>query len=200
MPFGVLAREAGLDAVQTSVMSLVVLAGAAQFASIELFRSAAGPLLVVVTTLLINLRHLLMAASLRPYFADRPLPQRLGLAFVLTDEAFAMGAGWYRRGGRGVAYYAGFGITLWIGWTAGTVIGAVGGGGLPDPRSLGMDFAITALFMAIVVVGIKRPRDVVIALAAAVIAGLLRGAGLALVAVVIAGALAPLAARLGRVR
>jgi predicted branched-subunit amino acid permease len=63
-----------------------------------------------------------------------------------------------------------------------------------------MDFAITALFMAIVVVGIKRPRDVVIALAAAVIAGLLRGAGLALVAVVIAGALAPLAARLGRVR
>ena len=198
VPFGVLAREAGLDAVQAAAMSLLIFAGAAQFASLELFRSGAAPLVIVAAALLINLRHLLMAAALRPHFGERPLPQRMGLAYVLTDEAFAMGTSWYRRGGRGVAYYAAFGSALWLCWNAGTLIGAVGGAALPDPRTFGMDFAITAVFIAIVVLGTRDRRDVVIALAAAAIAGLLRGAGLGVVAVVTAGALAPLVARLGR--
>lgn len=198
VPYGVLAREAGLDAVQTSGMSLIVFAGAAQFASLELFRSGAGPLVVIATALLINLRHLLMAAALRPHFGDRPVIQRLGLAYVLTDEAFAMGAGWYARGGRGIAYYAAFGVALWACWNLGTLIGALSGPAFPDPRTFGMDFAITAVFIAIVVLGIRARRDVAIALIAAAIAGLLRGAGLAVVAVVVAGALAPLVVRLGR--
>lgn len=198
VPFGVLAREAGLDALQTAGMSVLVFAGAAQFASLELFRSGAGPLIIIATALLINLRHLLMAASLRPHFGERPLAVRLGLAYVLTDEAFAMGAGWYRRGGRGVAYYATFGAALWACWNLGTLIGALGGGAVPDPRRFGMDFAITAVFTAIVVLGLRGRRDVAIALVAAVLAGSLRGAGLAVVAVVIAGALAPLAVRMGR--
>ena len=198
VPYGVLAREAGLDPAQTIGMSLIVFAGAAQFASLELFRSGAAPIVIVVTALLINLRHLLMAAALRPHFADRPLPQRLGLAYVLTDEAFAMGAGWYRRGGRGIAYYAAFGVALWACWNAGTIVGAIAGPAMPNPRAFGLDFAITAVFVAIVVLGIRERREVAIALAAAVIAGLLRGAGLGVVAVVVAGALAPLIARIGR--
>lgn len=197
VPYGVLAREAGLDALQTSAMSLIVFAGAAQFASLELFRAGAAPLAIVATALLINLRHLLMAAALRPHFGDRPFLQRMGLAYVLTDEAFAMGAGWYRRGGRGVAYYAAFGAALCVGWNAGTLVGAIAGAAVPDPRTLGLDFAITGVFIAIVVLGIRERRDVAIALAAAAIAGALRGAGLGVVAVVVAGALAPLAGRIG---
>jgi 4-azaleucine resistance transporter AzlC len=195
VPFGVLAREAGLDPLQASAMSLLVFAGAAQFASLELFRSGAAPIAIVAAALLINLRHLLMAAALRPHFGDRPLVQRLGLAYVLTDEAFAMGARWYREGGRGVAYYAAFGVALWACWSTGTLIGAVTGPAMPDPRTFGMDYAITAVFIAIVVLGVRERRDIVIALAAALTAGVLRGAGLGVVAVAIAGALAPLVAR-----
>lgn len=194
--FGILAREV-LDPVQTVAMSILVFAGASQFAALELFRVDAGPLLVVATALLINLRHLLMSAALRPHFGDRPLPQRLGLAYVLVDESFAMGAGWYRRGGRGVAYYAAFGAGMALLWNIGTIAGILAGSAVPDVRAIGLDFAITATFIAIVVLSIRRRRELVIALVAAGAAGLLRGLGLAVVAVVLAGALAPLAVRLG---
>lgn len=195
MTFGILAREQGLEPIQAIGMSTVMFAGASQFAALELFRSGAAPIVTVATVLLINLRHLLMAASLRPHFGDRPLPARLGLAYILTDEAFAMGSGWYRRGGRGLAYYAVFGSAMWLLWNAGTVVGVLAGGAVPDPRVVGLDFAITATFIAIVVLGIRGRRDVAIALIAAAAAGLMRGLGLAVVAVVIAGALAPLIAR-----
>lgn len=198
VPFGILAHEAGLDPVQASGMSVLIFAGASQFAALELFRAGAHPLLVVATVALVNLRHLLMAASLRPHLGERPLAQRLGLAYVLTDEAFAMGAGWYRRGGRGVAYYVSFGVALWALWNLGTVAGALVGTAVPDPRVVGLDFAITAAFIAIVVLAVRRPRDVLIALCAAVAAGVLRGLGLGVIAVVVAGALAPVAARAGR--
>lgn len=171
-------------------------AGASQFAALELFRSGASPVVVVATTLLINSRHLLMAASLRPHFGDRPLPTRLGLAYLLTDEAFAMASGWYRRGGRSLAYYATFAASMWVLWNLGTVVGVLSGPAVPDPRVVGLDFAITATFIAIVVLGIRGRRDIAIALIAAGAAGLLRGMGLAVVAVVVAGALAPLVARL----
>lgn len=197
VPFGILAREAGLDALQASGMSVLMFAGASQFVALELFRSGAGALVVVGTTLLINLRHLLMAASLRPHFGERPLPHRLGLAYLLVDESFAMAAGWYRRGGRGIAYYVAFGGAMWVLWNAGTIAGVMAGSRVPDPRAVGLDFAITATFIAIVVLGIRGRRDAVIALAAGVAAGLLRGVGLGVIAVIVAGALAPLVVRAG---
>lgn len=196
VPFGILARESGLDAFQTSGMSVIMFAGASQFVALELFRSGAGPIVVIATTLLINLRHLLMAASLRPHFGERPLPTRLGLAYLLTDEAFAMATSWYRRGGRGLAYYFTFAAAMWILWNLGTIVGLLAGPAVPDPRVVGLDFAITATFIAIVVLSIRGRRDLVIALVAAAAAGVLRGFGLAVVAVVIAGAAAPLIARL----
>ena len=192
--FGLLARQAGLDAVQAIGMSLLVFAGAAQFAAIELLHGGAGALVIVPTVLLINLRHALMATALRPRFERASLIQRLGLAYVLTDEAFAMGAGWYKRGGQGLAYYVTFAVSLWAAWQLSTAIGATAGAALPEPRRLGLDFAITATFLAIVVLGVRDRRDVVIAVVAGLLAGVLRASGLAVVAVVIAGGLAPLLA------
>lgn len=196
IPFGILAREAGLDPLQAIGMSVIMFAGASQFVALELFRSGAGPLVVIATTLLINLRHLLMAASLRRSFGEQPLPARLGLAYILTDEAFAMGSSWYRRGGRGLAYYVAFGSAMWVLWNLGTIVGVVAGPAVPDPRVVGLDFAITATFIAIVALSVRDRRDAVVALVAAGVAGVMRGFGLAVVAVVLAGALAPLVARL----
>ena len=190
--FGLLARQAGLDIPQTIGMSLLVFAGAAQFAMLDLLRNGAGAIVIVVTVFLINLRHALMGTALRPYFIHASPIKRLGLAYVLTDEAFAMGAGWSKRGGRGLSYYVTFALSLWASWEISTAIGATAGAALPDPHRLGLDFAITATFVAIVVLGVRDRRDVVIALVAGAIAGILRASGLAVVAVVIAGGLAPL--------
>jgi len=192
--FGLTARQSGLSIVETSATSVIVFAGAAQFVMVDLLRTGTPVPLIVLTVLLLNARHLLMAAAIRPFVRVASLPGRLGLAYVLTDEAFAMGIGWFRRGHRDLAYYAVFSTVLWCSWNLGTLLGAIFGAGVQDPQRFGIDFAITAVFVAIVAIGVRHRADVAVALAAALVAAALRLAGASAVAVVVAGALAPLVA------
>jgi predicted branched-subunit amino acid permease len=135
-----------------------------------------------------------MAAALRPYFARVSAIRRLAAAYFLTDEAFAMAIGWFRRGRTELAYFATFAVALYVLWNAATVIGLILGPSIGEPRRFGVDFAITATFIAIVVLGVRRRSDAIVALAAAVMASLLAYLGASVVAVVTAGALAPLVA------
>lgn len=192
--FGVAAREVGLSALEASGMSVLIFAGAAQFAALDLIRQGAAAPLIVGSVLLINLRHLLMGASLRPHLGSAPLRTRLLAAYLLVDESFALGIARYRAGGRGTAYYLSFGAAMWIAWNVGTLLGATLVSGTLDPRRFGLDFAITATFLAIVALGIRDRSDVAVALVAALAAGALRLAGASTIAVVAAGALAPLVA------
>ena len=191
--YGVIARQAGSSVLEASGSSLIIFAGAAQFATVGLLKDGATPIEVAVSVLLINLRHALMAASLRPFFTGTSLAQRLGLAYVLTDEAFAMSIGWFRRGHRDLSYYLTFGVGLWLCWNVGTIAGALFGAGIDRPERYGIDFAITACFVAIVTLGARHRTDIAVALAAALVAAALRLAGASTTAVVIAGAVAPLA-------
>jgi 4-azaleucine resistance transporter AzlC len=192
VPFGIVARQSGLSPAEIVAMSVFVFAGASQFAMVQLFKDGVAWPLVVATVFLINLRHLLMAAALRPHFARVPVARRLAAAYVLTDEAFAMAIGWFRRGRTELAYYATFAVALYILWNAATVIGMVLGPSIGEPRRFAVDFAITATFIAIVVLGVRRRSDAVVALAAALLASVLAYAGVSVVAVVTAGAFAPL--------
>ena len=196
--FGVIARQSGLEPVQIAAMSLLVFAGASQFAMVRLFSESAPALIVIASVLFINLRHALMAASLRAQLQGLPLVGRLVAAFVLTDEAFAMATGHFRRGGRSLAYYFVFAFTLYVLWNIATVAGIVLGDAIGDPRRYGIDFAITATFTGIVVLAIRHRSDAVIALVAALVAGGLALAGASTVAVITAGALAPLIAMFTR--
>jgi 4-azaleucine resistance transporter AzlC len=192
IPFGIVARQSGLTPVEIMAMSLFVFAGASQFAMVRLFADGVGWPVVIATVLLINLRHLLMAAALRPYFARVSAARRLAAAYVLTDEAFAMAIGWFRRGRTELVYYVTFAVALYVLWNTATVIGMLIGPSIGEPRRFGVDFAITATFIAIVVLGVRRRSDAIVALAAAVMAALLTYLGASVVAVVTAGALAPL--------
>ena len=194
IPFGIVARQSGLSPAEIMAMSLFVFAGASQFAMVQLFTDGFGWPLVTATVLLINLRHLLMAVTLRPYFSGVSTARRLGAAFFLTDEAFAMATGWFRRGRTELAYYATFAVALYVLWNTATVIGMLLGPTIGEPRRLGVDFAITATFIAIVVLGVRRRSDAVVAVAAALMAAALAYLGASVIAVVAAGALAPLAA------
>lgn len=191
--FGVLARQSGLDILQSSGMSVLVFAGASQFAALELLRAGAPAALVVATVLLLNLRHVLMGVALRPLFSGVSRARRAALAYLLVDESFALAIGWWRRGRREVAYYVAVGAAMFVCWNAGTLAGALAGAAIDDPRRLGIDFAITATFIAIVVLGARGRSDVAVALVAAFVAGGLRLAGAGSIAVIVAGLLAPLA-------
>jgi predicted branched-subunit amino acid permease len=175
-------------------MSLLVFAGASQFAMVRLFSESAPTLIVIASVLFINLRHALMAASLRSQLQGLPLVGRLVAAFFLTDEAFAMATGHFRRGGRSLAYYFVFAISLYVLWNVATLAGIVLGDAIGDPRRFGVDFAITATFTGIVVLAIRHRTDVVIAIVAALVAGALALAGASTIAVITAGAVAPLIA------
>jgi len=192
IPFGIVARQSGLSPAEIMAMSVFVFAGASQFAMVQLFKDGVAWPVIVATVLLINLRHLLMAAALRPYFANVSLARRLAAAYILTDEAFAMAIGWFRRGRTELAYYATFAVALYVLWNAATLIGMLVGPSIGEPRRFGVDFAITATFIAIVVVGVRRRSDAIVAVAAAVMASALAFLGASVVAVVTAGALAPL--------
>lgn len=146
----------------------------------------------MLSVLLVNARYLLIGAALRPLVAEASLSRRLGLAYLLTDESFAMAIGRFRRGYRGVTYYATIGVGLWLAWNASTFAGALYGSEIPEIHRWGIDFAITASFLAVAALGIRDRSDAAVAIGAAVLAAALRLAGGPAFVVVAAGALARL--------
>jgi len=193
VPFGIVARQAGLAPVEIIAMSVFVFAGASQFVMVQLFSDGAGAALVIATVLLVNFRHALMAAALRPFLGALPLARRIGAAFFLTDEAFAMATSWSRRGRREVSYYLTFAVSLFVVWNVATIVGLALGPVIAEPRRYGIDLAITATFIAIVVLGVRHRADAVVAIVAALVSAALALAGASVVAVVAAGLVAPLA-------
>jgi predicted branched-subunit amino acid permease len=98
--YGLSAREAGFSPIEAIAMSTIVFAGAAQFAAVGYVASGLAWPAIFLLTALLNARHLLYSAALRPWLREVPLPRRAVMAHLLTDEAFALAAGHYRRLGR----------------------------------------------------------------------------------------------------
>lgn len=176
-PFGLLAGiaavEAGLSPLQAMGLSVVVFAGAAQLAVIDLLGANAPLVVVVLTGVIVNLRHLMYSASIAPYFRDLRVRRKAALAYILTDQAYAFSVDEYASDepAARVPFYLGVGFTLWIVWQVCTVLGIVLGRGIPD--AWGLSFAVPLVFIALLVPAITdRPR-----LAAAVAAALVALAG-----------------------
>ncbi|QLD84167.1 AzlC family ABC transporter permease [Natronomonas halophila] len=149
--FGVLAREAGLSVMTAVAMSATVLAGAAQLIAVGLWDWPIPAVAVVGTTLVVNLRYLLMGASLRPWFTRLPSRQAYTSLFFMADENWALTIQDLRAGnGRG-AFLLGSGLAIWVFWVVATAIGAVAGGRIGNPETYGLDFVLTAIFLALLV-------------------------------------------------
>jgi 4-azaleucine resistance transporter AzlC len=149
--FGVLAREAGLSVVTAITMSATVLAGAAQLIAVGLWDWPIPVVAVVGTTLVVNLRYLLMGASLRPWFTRLSSRQAYTSLFFMADENWALTVKDLRAGnGRG-AFLLGSGLAIWGFWIVATAIGAVAGGRIGNPQTYGLDFVLTAIFLALLV-------------------------------------------------
>lgn len=147
--FGVLARQAGLSVAEAALMSATVLAGAAQVITIELWDTPIPVLAVIGTTLVVNLRYVLMGAALRPWFGQLSPLKAYGSIFFTADENWALTMGELRSGSRQGAYLLGSGLAIWVFWVLSTVLGAVAGSVVSDPSTYGLDFILTAVFIAI---------------------------------------------------
>jgi 4-azaleucine resistance transporter AzlC len=148
--FGALCIGKGLSVAEAGLMSLLVFAGGAQFAAVELWTYPVPVLALVFSTLLINARHVLMGASLTPKMGGFSLLQRLGAFYVLTDESWALAERRAMRRPITPAYWFALAPALPIAWVGSTFLGAWLGSFLGDPERLGADFAFTALFIGLV--------------------------------------------------
>jgi 4-azaleucine resistance transporter AzlC len=177
MPFGVifggLAGAAGLTAWQTLGMSLLVYAGSAQFIAVSLLSGGAGAGVVLLTTLVVNLRHALYSATLQPFVRQLPGRWRLPLAFCLTDETFAVVHKRY-AGGAGSAhrhwYFLGSCLAMYGNWQLCTLAGVAFGRAVPNLAAWGLDFAMLATFIGIVVPMLRARPQLAAAVAAAAVA------------------------------
>ena len=120
--------------------------------------------------ILVNLRHLLLGATLRPWFARSSAPQTYGSAFFLSDESWAITHREADLGTRDRALLVGTGLVLWVGWVTTSVLGYLAGGWVPDPARLGLDFTGTAVFIALLTGMWRGKGDLVPWLVAALVA------------------------------
>lgn len=168
---GVMGLTAGLTPVETVLMSLMVFAGAAQFISITMLGAGiTGWGLIVFTTLLINLRHLLMGVSLAPHLLKLPLIRQILLAFAMTDESYAVTVNRTAQTGYSAEYQMGSSWALYFIWAISTIVGVLVGSYIPDPLAWGLDFAMPATFLAMLIPRLTNPVSLAVCLVAAVTA------------------------------
>ncbi len=149
--FGVLARQAHLSIVEAVLMSGLVFAGSSQFVALRLWTIPLPVTTIIIMTLIVNLRLLLMGAALRPWLARIPPLAAYGSVFFMADENWALTMAQFARGGRNGAFLLGSGLTLFAAWLGATLAGGILGNVIGDPARWGLDFAFTAVFIALVV-------------------------------------------------
>jgi 4-azaleucine resistance transporter AzlC len=151
LAFGLLAAQASLSSLQVGIMGGVVFAGGSQIVATERLVAGAGAAAALIAGIALNLRLLLVTASIRDVYAGRPLWQVLLGAHLASDENWALMLS-ERAKGRDVGYWylVGGGLCLLVVWCLSTVTGVFFATSIPEPKALGMDFAFTAAFIAIV--------------------------------------------------
>jgi 4-azaleucine resistance transporter AzlC len=170
--YGLSARAAGFSPAEAGAMSLFVFAGASQFVAVGYVLSGFSWIGIVVLTAFINARHFLYGAALAPYLSNVPRLQRALMAHVLTDEAFALAIAHFRRIGRADVrgYWLGAIISTFIPWNLATLVGVTIGGSIPDPTRFGLDVIFPAAMGGLAVGLIAGRRELVAAVAGAMIA------------------------------
>lgn len=179
--FGTLAGASSMAAWQGQLMSLLVYAGSSQFIAVGLVAANTGMLVIWLTTLFVNLRHMLYAASLLPLVAHLPLRWRFLLGFILTDETFAVVSAYHQnpRPDHPLKlahwYFLGSGMAMYLNWQLWTLVGLYFGATFPQLQNWGMDYAMVATFIAIIVPQLRRMPYLAAALVSGALAYALQG-------------------------
>ncbi|UCG37768.1 MAG: AzlC family ABC transporter permease [bacterium] len=149
--YGILARQSGIGLFPTVFMSLVVFAGASQFIAVGLLAGGGTALELVATTFFVNLRHLLMSATLSPHYRNAPRALLPFVAWGVTDETFAISIGRYVAGEADHRYGLALHYTAYASWVSGTVLGALAGSLIPPALQSSLEFSLYAMFAGLVV-------------------------------------------------
>ena len=179
--YGALALQAGIPAAPALAMSSIVFAGSAQFVATQLIAAGTPVGLLLLTTFVVNLRHLLYSASLAPYLRPLQPAWKATLAYLLTDEAYAVAITHYSQTSTARAtaasngdapdhrhwFFLGAGLTLWTTWQASTAVGLYLGARIP--ASWHLEFALPLTFLALARPAVTDRATVVTVVVASVV-------------------------------
>ena len=154
---GSLAIESGLTPLQAQCMSLLVFAGAVQLASLNLIQLASPWIAIFSTTFVISSRHLLYSAVYRQQALRLPRLKRYALAFLLTDEMFALSENFRKESGQfNYRFAIVSGLVFYVVWNLASLAGIILGEVLGDTDALGFEFAMAAIFIVMVMPGVTN--------------------------------------------
>ncbi|MDG4648985.1 AzlC family ABC transporter permease [Roseibacterium sp. SDUM158017] len=176
--FGVVGTEAGLNLAQVMGFSFLVIAGASQFAALQLMTDNAPVLIVVASALAVNLRMAMYSAALAPHLGAAPVWQRALIAYMNVDQTYALAAQRYERAPpltvpAKVAFFFGTCIPIVPLWYAGTLSGALLGSTIPS--EWGLDFAVPITFLALTAPALRTGAHVTAAVTSVTVMLLLAG-------------------------
>ncbi len=148
---GVLAAQKSIAWTDMMALNVFMFAGSAQFVLVDMWNGPLPVLEMVIAVAVVNLRYILIGASLKDLFAGEGILKRLGIMHFVADENWAMTMVAVRKGEGDVYHLLGGGLLLMLVWSCGTMAGMYLGGIIPDPRIFALDFAFTAVFTALAV-------------------------------------------------
>jgi 4-azaleucine resistance transporter AzlC len=168
--FGALAISVNISIPAAQAMSSIIFAGASQIIAAQMIGSGASILVVILVVFVVNLRHALYSASVAPHVNHLNLGWKIILAYLLTDEAYAVTISHYNQPSdlsKKHWYFLGAGLTLWSAWQVSTALGIFLGAQLP--QSWPLDFILPLTFIAIVVPALKDKAAIAAAVTAALV-------------------------------
>jgi 4-azaleucine resistance transporter AzlC len=167
---GLLAAQKGLTWFQLLVMNLSVFAGSAQFVMVDMWLPPLPVVEITLAVLVINMRYLLIGASLNPLFQGTTLRHKMLFMHLVADENWAMTMAQYQKGWTSTWFLLGGGLCVQLAWSSGTLLGHRLGAVIANPGTFGLDFAFVAVFTALVFSFWKGRQDILPWVTAAAIA------------------------------
>ena len=151
LAFGIIASSVGLNPFFVGTMSLFIYAGGAQFITVSMLSNGFPILSIVLATFLINSRMILMSMATAPFFKRYSVFRNIIIGTFLTDESFALGMNKqnYTNGRLTYEWFNTANLVSYFTWSVSSVLGALLGGIVKDPRALGLDFALVAMFIGL---------------------------------------------------
>lgn len=172
LAFGVLAQKAGLTPFETGLMSVLVFAGSSQFIAVSMISAGATGMSIVMTTFIVNLRHFLMSSSLSVFLKGEKRAKLFLFAYGVTDESFAVNLSKFRDRDWDMNRSLIVNHVANLTWIASTVLGGYGGQFIPE-GAFGIDYALIAMFICLLIYQLRGRRYVITAIISGVLSVIL---------------------------
>jgi len=188
LTLGVAAREVGFLFMNMFSMSAIVFAGSSQFIGVDMIGAGASFATIIATTFFVNFRHFMMSSAYAPHLNGKKTWALAIVSFGITDESFAIGITKAKEKSEsfGISYLLGLEYTAWLSWLISTCIGVLLGSLIPDYQSLGLDFALCAMFIGLIAAMVKSKMHLAVCILSGIISLVLYQVGMTNFNVIIA--------------